>query len=161
MIKHSESLDSWLKGVSSRTFESPLDYPEFEFIIKEFDNIPTVIPRFLFHMNNQIRWVWKYLKIRDEEERTDSVRKYFQSKNDKQDKEFDNFKSTVITDLKKQDDINSNHIKELYKQCQELFERQETIGALDLHRMLTITSLGFENKPVTIPPSSPKVSISI
>ena len=157
MIKHSDSLDSWLKGVSSKTFTNPLDYPEFEFIMKEFDNIPTVIPRFLFHLHNQIRWVWKYLKNRDQEERTESVRKYFQEKNDQQDQVFDEFKNTVITSLKNQDEINSNHIKELYKQWKDLFERQETIGALDLHRMLTITTLGFDNKPVNILPSSPKV----
>ena len=159
MIKHSDSLDSWIKNVANKTFDNPLEYPEFEFLIKEFDNVPAVLPRFLFHLSHQMKWIWNYLKIRDQEERTESVRDYFQAKHDESNENFEYFKNTVIKNLQTLDEMNAKWIKDLNKQVQDLYEKQETIGALDLHKMLTVTSLGFEGRPSEIFANSPKVII--
>lgn len=55
MIKHSDSLESWIQGVSGQQHDNPLEFNEFEFQIKEFDNVPTVIPRFLFHLSSHLK----------------------------------------------------------------------------------------------------------
>ena len=96
MLKHSDSLGSWIERVAGETFEQPLEYPNFEFEIKEFDNVPLVLPRFLFHLNHQLKSVCEYLKKRDEEERTESVRKYFTQKHKEADNNFNEFKKTEI-----------------------------------------------------------------
>jgi hypothetical protein len=54
MIKHSDSLASWLQEVANETYTDPLTYPEFKYKIKDFDNVPAVIIKFLFHLNNQL-----------------------------------------------------------------------------------------------------------
>ena len=97
------------------------------------------------------------MKERDQEERTESIREYFEAKHEEANESFKYFQNTVIKNLRNHDEINSKNIKELTKQIQDLYEKQETIGALDLHKMLTVTTLGFEGKPDDIFSNSPKV----
>jgi len=87
------------------------------------------------------------LKERNLEETTESVRNYFVNKNKERDQIFDQFKNTEIKQIQEQNDSNSKKIEELFSKAQDLKSEVENIGALDLHEMLNVATLGFPGSP--------------
>ena len=114
---------------------------------KEFDNIPTVIPRFLFHLNHQLKAVCDYLKERDEEERTKTLRDYFANKLQQSDQRFTDFIEGDIKAMKDQNTENSKNINKLFQKSEALHTEITELGALDFKKMLSGVGLGFSSSP--------------
>ncbi|CAI2384563.1 unnamed protein product [Moneuplotes crassus] len=147
MIKHSDSLDSWIKGVAIATSNDPLEYPNFEFSSKEFDNVPTVIPRFLFHINHQLKSVCEYIKDRDSEERTAALRANVEQRFAETDKTFSQFISQDISKIQEKIEKNCSSIDQLVTKAEQLNQEIQSLGALDFKKMLSgIGTMAISNK---------------
>lgn len=50
-----DSIERLIHQYEDTKIEDPFVYKDFQYILKEFDNIPEVIPRFNFYLQNYMR----------------------------------------------------------------------------------------------------------
>lgn len=113
MIKSPDSLGKWLDEISKYKFTDATQLPNFEYENKEFDNIPQIIPRFLFHLNSQIRCISQHLNELSLKETTEMLRKDLTQRHDGFYKEFMDFKETDFYQVEGKVGDLHNRIEEL------------------------------------------------
>ena len=136
MIKTAEGLEKWLSEISKAKMKDATQYETFEYESKEFDNIPTIIPRFLFHLNSQVRGVWDHLLRLSKEETTKDLRADLSEKIDSINTDFSDLKQVSIYNLSQQTLNHRSQIQDLMEKVQNIQKSQESSGTLELQNML-------------------------
>ena len=143
MIKTPEGLEKWLGDVAKKQMVNATQFETFDFEYKEFDNIPMIIPRFLFHLNTQVRGVCDHLLKLSKEETTKDLRADLVERIVNINKEFKEMKQDTIYHLSVQTIQHKDQIQELKERVDTIQKNQETSGSLELQNMLRAPNLSM------------------
>jgi len=136
MIKSAEEFQKWMDEISTKEFEDAKHFTAFSYENKEFDNIPQILPRFLFHLHSQIKWVQDHLLGLSLLETTRNLRDNLESQHGEFYKEFTNFKMSEFDGVKQTTETNMKDLKELKEKVNVIKENQDNSGALELQNMM-------------------------
>jgi hypothetical protein len=60
MLKTGKDLKKWIDEIANEKFGSAADLPKFCFEVKNFENIPQIVTKFLFSLHAQVQCLSKH-----------------------------------------------------------------------------------------------------
>ncbi|CDW76392.1 UNKNOWN [Stylonychia lemnae] len=137
-----ESQDKVLSDLQNQEVKNCLEYVDFRFLRHEWDNIPVIVPRYLFYLSKYINGLATFCYNVEQQESTESIRedlneKYYDllNRNDEMRK----------TDLKEKDEINQN-FKDLKNECHKIDSFIKDLND-DNHRWLNTSMYDMYSTP--------------